>query len=194
MTVIVDELCNRFAGPGKDVNYALIYPPVQVLYRKTLAACRAENADFYATCGTRTYKQQINLYLQGRTLPGPHAGEAHYPALGLTVTKARPGESAHNFGIAIDSTRDLDLSRLGLQPDWKIDDYEILARNAKKNGLTALFYDPVLRDGPHINLDIESRGLTLRLLRLEFERRGLLDLRLGLQDVFNLLDAHGPWL
>ena len=40
--------------------------------------------------GTRTYAQQDALYAQGRTKPGP------------IVTKARGGESNHNFGIAVD--------------------------------------------------------------------------------------------
>ncbi len=194
--VPVDELCSRFAGPGKAVDWSLIYPPVQALYRKTLDACQNDplgRADYYATCGTRTYQQQTTLFLQGRYTPGPHAGEAHYPALGLTVTKARPGESAHNFGIAIDSTRDSDLTRAGLQPDWKLEDYEPLARHAQKNGLKSLYYDASFREGPHCQLDIESRGLTLRLLRIEFERRGLFDLKAGLADVWALLDRHGPY-
>ena len=40
--------------------------------------------------GTRTYAEQDALYAQGRTKPGP------------IVTKARGGESYHNFGIAVD--------------------------------------------------------------------------------------------
>ncbi len=203
LRVPVEELCNRFAGPGKDLSWDLVYPPVQVLYRRAVEAAAndpstrtstAQGAHYYATCGTRTYQQQMALYLQGRNTPGPHAGEAHYPALGLTVTKARPGESEHNFGIAIDSTRDNDLSRAGLQPDWKLEDYEPLARHAKKNKLKSLFYSADFREGPHLSLPIEERGLTLRLLRIEFERRGFYDQRAGLADVWALLDRHGPWL
>jgi len=41
-------------------------------------------------CGTRTYAEQDALYAKGRTAPGP------------IVTKARGGESNHNFGIAVD--------------------------------------------------------------------------------------------
>ncbi len=189
----VDELCNRFAGPGKAVQWDLVYPPVQALYRAALAECKKEGADYYATCGTRTYQQQTALYLQGRNTPGPHAGEEHYPEKGLTVTKSRPGESAHNFGIAVDSTRDADLTRAGLQPDWKLEDYEILARHAKKQGLHSLFYSAEFREGPHCELDLESRGLTKRLLRMEFERRGFHDLKAGLADAWALLDRHGPW-
>jgi peptidoglycan L-alanyl-D-glutamate endopeptidase CwlK len=40
--------------------------------------------------GTRTYEEQAAIYAKGRTAPGP------------IVTKARGGESNHNFGIAVD--------------------------------------------------------------------------------------------
>ena len=189
----VDELCNRFAGAGKAVDWSLIYPPFQRLYRQALSACLMEGSEFYATCGTRTYPQQVELFLKGRKTPGPHAGESNYPALGLTVTKARPGESYHNFGIAIDSTRDGDLTRPGLQPDWNIEHYEPLARNAKKVGLHSLFYSSEFREGPHVELDLDSRGLTRNILRLEFERRGFSDPKAGLADAWSLLDRHGPW-
>lgn len=42
-------------------------------------------------CGTRTYAEQDALYAQGRTKPGP------------IVTRAKGGESNHNFGIAVDA-------------------------------------------------------------------------------------------
>lgn len=38
----------------------------------------------------RTMDEQAKLYAQGRTLPGP------------IVTKAKPGQSPHNFGMAFD--------------------------------------------------------------------------------------------
>jgi peptidoglycan L-alanyl-D-glutamate endopeptidase CwlK len=40
--------------------------------------------------GTRTYAEQDAIYAEGRTKPGP------------IRTKARGGESNHNFGIAVD--------------------------------------------------------------------------------------------
>jgi len=38
----------------------------------------------------RTMDEQAKLYAQGRTLPGPQ------------VTKAKPGQSPHNYGMAFD--------------------------------------------------------------------------------------------
>lgn len=46
--------------------------------------------DFLVTCTFRSEKEQAALYAQGRTKPGPR------------VTNAKPGESAHNVGFAVD--------------------------------------------------------------------------------------------
>lgn len=46
---------------------------------------------------------QADLYAKGRTLPGPHAGEPGFPAMGLTVTAARSlHETPHGRGAAMD--------------------------------------------------------------------------------------------
>lgn len=48
--------------------------------------------------------KQAALYAQGRTSPGPHAGDTGYPPLGLTVTAARTlAETAHGRKAAADS-------------------------------------------------------------------------------------------
>jgi peptidoglycan L-alanyl-D-glutamate endopeptidase CwlK len=46
--------------------------------------------DCVVICGTRTYAEQDAIYAQGRTKPGK------------IVSRARGGESRHNFGLAID--------------------------------------------------------------------------------------------
>lgn len=59
-----------------------------------VAAAEAEMATFGVTVevisGLRSWAAQAALYAQGRTKPGP------------IVTKARPGSSWHNYGLAID--------------------------------------------------------------------------------------------
>lgn len=57
------------------------------------------------TGGIRTDEAvQARLYAQGRTAPGPHAGEEGYPALGLTVTAARTlADTPHGRGGAADA-------------------------------------------------------------------------------------------
>lgn len=49
-----------------------------------------KGVDCIVICGTRTYAEQDAIYAQGRTKPGP------------IRTKAKGGESRHNFGLAID--------------------------------------------------------------------------------------------
>jgi peptidoglycan L-alanyl-D-glutamate endopeptidase CwlK len=51
---------------------------------------RAAGFRVVLTSGTRTMGEQRKLYAQGRTAPG------------AIVTKAKPGDSAHNFGLAFD--------------------------------------------------------------------------------------------
>lgn len=51
---------------------------------------RKHGCDYVIISGTRTWAEQDALYAQGRTKPG------------RVVTKARAGQSNHNFGIAFD--------------------------------------------------------------------------------------------
>ena len=61
---------------------------------------------WYVTSAYRSSAEQDKLYAQGRTTPGPR------------VTNARGGQSAHNFGLAIDVVLDADPEKPGLQPGW----------------------------------------------------------------------------
>ena len=51
---------------------------------------KKEGVEYAAISGNRTWKEQDDLYAQGRTKPGK------------IVTKAKGGQSNHNFGIALD--------------------------------------------------------------------------------------------
>ncbi|TXH46099.1 MAG: peptidase M15 [Desulfurellales bacterium] len=63
---------------------------MQPRVRRWLAACKDAGLDILVTCTMRTWQEQAALYAQGRTTPG------------RIVTYARPGESAHNHGLALD--------------------------------------------------------------------------------------------
>lgn len=63
------------------------------------------------TQGLRTYPQQDALWAKGRTTPGVPCihndvtrpiGSCPQHPLGLPVTKAKAGQSMHNFGLAVD--------------------------------------------------------------------------------------------
>jgi peptidoglycan L-alanyl-D-glutamate endopeptidase CwlK len=65
-------------------------PVTQQMCVKFLDAAAAAGHSIRVTHTLRTMDEQAKLYAQGRTLPGP------------IVTKAKPGQSAHNYGMAFD--------------------------------------------------------------------------------------------
>jgi hypothetical protein len=74
-----------------ESKLATLVEPVRDMARSLLYHARVDlHLDVRVIDGTRTYAEQNALYAQGRTAPGP------------IVTKARGGESFHNFGVAFD--------------------------------------------------------------------------------------------
>ncbi|HYV47001.1 MAG TPA: M15 family metallopeptidase [Myxococcaceae bacterium] len=127
-----------------DVNDLLIRLDLQMInpdflarIRDMLAACRAAGADYWATSGYRSPADQDVLYAQGRTKPGN------------VVTAAQGFQSAHNFGLAIDFTKDSDAAKSGLQPAWSAADYEMLGQQAVAHGLV-WGGDWKTKDRPHV--------------------------------------------
>ena len=71
-------------------NIATLHPQLQPVATKLIELAQAKGINVKVICGTRTYAEQNELYAQGRTKPGK------------VVTKAKGGESIHNFGLAFD--------------------------------------------------------------------------------------------
>jgi peptidoglycan L-alanyl-D-glutamate endopeptidase CwlK len=65
-------------------------PKVQPLARKLVETATAQGIHVKVISGHRGYQEQDDLYAQGRTKPGK------------IVTKAKGGQSNHNFGTAFD--------------------------------------------------------------------------------------------
>jgi peptidoglycan L-alanyl-D-glutamate endopeptidase CwlK len=63
---------------------------MRVQAQKVLDACKARGVTLLVTCTRRSNKEQAELYARGRTTAGPR------------VTNAKPGSSAHNYGLAMD--------------------------------------------------------------------------------------------
>jgi peptidoglycan L-alanyl-D-glutamate endopeptidase CwlK len=84
----------QFGGfdPRSETNIATLIPPAQAIARQFLAAAQAFPSKVRIISGTRTYAQQDALHAIGRTTE-----RSRKP-----VTKARGGQSNHNFGIAWD--------------------------------------------------------------------------------------------
>jgi peptidoglycan L-alanyl-D-glutamate endopeptidase CwlK len=156
------------------IDWSKIYPPLVEHFFELAAACRARGADFYAIAGYRTYAEQLALWSQGRMRPGK------------IVTNAGPGESLHNFGLAVDWCRDADMDRAGLQPDWNLKDYLVLAEEAEKLGLESALRWKNFKEGPHVQLRISSKSVQMSDLQREFKAGGL-------PAVWAFLDSKGPW-
>jgi len=69
-----------------------------------LADCLAAEIDILVTCTYRPMEDQAVLYAQGRTTPG------------RIVTNAKPGQSAHNYRLALDV-----VPLVHGKPDWSGD-------------------------------------------------------------------------
>ena len=76
-------------------------PEIRIMVDPWLADCAASDIDVLVTCTLRTNEDQAVLYAQGRTTPG------------RIVTNARPGQSAHNYGLALDV-----VPLVHGKPDW----------------------------------------------------------------------------
>lgn len=76
-------------------------PEVRPRVDDFLAACKTAGIDILVTCTLRTMEEQAALYAQGRT------------AVGHIVTNAKPGQSAHNYGLALDV-----VPIVNGKPDW----------------------------------------------------------------------------
>lgn len=88
------------------------------------------------TSGRRTIAEQNRLYAQGRTTAGD------------VVTKAKGGQSPHNFGAAADICP---LNAAG-ECWWDAPDdvWQVIALTARKNGLVAGYDFKNFKDSPHV--------------------------------------------
>ena len=71
-------------------NIATLHPVLQPLATRLIEIAEERGIVAKVISGLRTYEEQDELYAQGRTKPGK------------IVTKAKGGQSWHNFGIAFD--------------------------------------------------------------------------------------------
>ncbi len=91
------------ASDAASANYRRLDSRTETAIRTLLPSAQAEARRFIdiahsvnfgcavkIICGTRTYREQAAIFAQGRTRPGK------------IVTKAGPGQSYHNFGVAWD--------------------------------------------------------------------------------------------
>lgn len=150
-----------------------LYPHLLGRVCNALESLAAGGQLFWITQGERTWDEQHQLYLKGRR---GIAGEG-------IVTKVDAGASAHNYGVAVDAAFDKDGDlKTGLQPSWDMPWMKVWADAAKLQGLEAGYYWHGFVDGPHVQLPLGSRDLTIKALRDTYQSGGKVA-------VFNLLDT-----
>lgn len=121
-------------------------------------AMEKEGVAIEVISGLRSWSAQAKLYAQGRTQPGP------------IVTKARPGSSWHNYGLAIDlglfkGGKYLDSSN----PAYADKLYAIIGKIAAKHGIEWAGNWTSFQETPHFQITF---GLTLRTARAKMEANG----------------------
>ena len=149
------------------------YPPfaekAQLFYNAMKKWAKEKEFDADIHMALRTWKTQADLYAIGRTKELNRK----------PVTKAKPGLSFHNYGLAIDIVFDGDLSKQGIQ--WSWDDkypWTELGDLGKKFGLEWAGDWKTFPEMPHFQM---SFGQPIRQL-LEWHTQG------GLEKVWSELD------
>lgn len=155
----------------RRIDLAQLYPPFRDRYLETLVACHDRGSDYYGISGHRPIAEQDDLYAIGRAKLAD--GTWTVVDAGKIVTKAQGGSSAHNYGVATDSSKDANVDRAGLQPSWSIADYSVLAEEGERVGLEAAYRWVTFREGPHLQLPFLDRGITLAEMRSLYAKGGI---------------------
>ena len=136
-----------------ETNIQTLVPAAQKKARQFLSTVAKQLATngliFKIISGTRTYDEQNELFAQGRTKPGP------------IVTRARGGQSNHNFGVAWDIGIFKDSEYI---PESKL--YRIAGSIGKEQGLEWGGDWQSLQDEPHFQAIAETK---LAEVRVSFE-------------------------
>lgn len=107
-------------------------PNFRALVVTWLADCHAEGIDVLVYCTYRSPHEQADLYKIGRTVKG--AGVSAARPMGRKVTNAKPGQSAHQYGLALDF-----VPTLGGKPLWSdTKRYDRAIKLAERRGMESL--------------------------------------------------------
>jgi hypothetical protein len=131
------------AAPGLDPHHKLADVHPELARRITQMATALSQAGNPVTItrlgGRRTFEEQDALYAQGRTTPGN------------IVTRARGGQSNHNYGLAVDV-----VPVVNGQPKWNVANavWQAIGDEGKRSGLNWGGDWQALIDKPHFELPV----------------------------------------
>lgn len=158
-----------------------VYPDLAVRWRRTAEDMWSANKErLRVSDALRDLEQQKALYAKGRTAPGAPCrcdgklkpvGTCALHPFGLIVTYARPGESLHHYGLALDSCF------LGHGPDIYLDHeprgeflWREYGRIATTHGLTWGGAWSKRVDQPHVQM---TYALTLQQVKELYSYKGI---------------------
>lgn len=120
---------------SRDLNQ--LSPAVRPMVDEFLYAASGAGLELLVTCTTRTMQEQADLYAEGRTAPGH------------IVTNAQPGQSAHQYGMALDF-----VPIINGKPCWDDSNpvWEIAGKLAESCGLEWAGRWSKFREYPHVQL------------------------------------------
>jgi peptidoglycan L-alanyl-D-glutamate endopeptidase CwlK len=104
---------------------------------RVLEACKDRGVDLIVTCTLRSMDEQTLLYARGRDAPGP------------IVTQAQAGQSAHNYGLAMDV-----VPLVHGKPQWSATapEWQIYGEEVEKAGLEWAGHWKTFKESPHCQM------------------------------------------
>ena len=176
-----NDFQQKYAFFFRRVDIQQLYPPFRTLVESLFLNCLSRGAPYYATSAYRSSEEQDDLYTLGRTVKNNNANIK--TPMGTIVTNAKGGESAHNFGLAVDFALDGDKNKEGLQPDWSSSAYKILGEEAGKLGLEWGGNWKNFKDSPHVQLKLSKNNINLKDLNKILKQKGM-------AEVYKFLDLY----
>lgn len=139
-----------------------LHPDVRPYAVSFLNSAEASGIKLRITSGFRSYDEQTALYNKGRTTRGS------------IVTKAKAGESYHNFGVAIDVVQ-----IVGKRANWDSDQWQTIGEIGKSVGFSWGGDWKGFVDNPHFEMPF---GLKLADLRNRYESKDFVNGYVNLGD------------
>ncbi len=138
-------------------NMGKVHPLVSKKAKEVISQSYREQIPVQISSGFRTFSEQAVLFGQGR--PGYVWKGKNYGKSGKIVTHAEPGQSVHNYGLAIDY---FIVSKDGREALWEVNqDWKKTAQIAKNLGFSWGGDWSSFKDFPHLEL---TQGLSWREL------------------------------
>jgi hypothetical protein len=158
---ITQLINNKMQNISSQEKINLLHPAVRDKALLFINKVKKElNIDLRVTSTLRTHAQQNELYAQGRTKPGE------------IVTKAKGGESSHNFGTALDV-----VPIENGKANYNTKDWDKIANIAKSFGFTWGGDWKSFKDKPHFEMNF---NLTLKQMQKKYAEKNKTDVYINL--------------